>query len=143
LIAALEEVNCVLQVTCAEVDTSQTAIGADKAIRMVRLFSNPHGLLGSGAGFRKVTLLDEGLDEPDAGEHRGQPGLPETLADQVALESVDVALETFARTSVVAPSEVGLSQAEICHDPKGENRMGLCESESAVAGLDSAVDIAR
>src|SRR3989441_5827468 len=69
--------------------------------------------------------------------------LAEALADQVAIEGLDVALKIFPRTRVVAKTEIGQPQMVIRYDPKGEIPTDGGGGEAAVARLDGAVEIAR
>src|SRR2546422_787186 len=110
---------------------------------MIHRLSNLVPFFCPGDSLGELSTGGKYVDQPGSGLNRGQIRLAEALADQVAIEGLDVALEIFPRTRVVAKTEIGQPQMVIRYDPKGEIPTDGGGGEAAVARLDRAVEIAR
>src|SRR2546422_2152042 len=141
--AALEESNRLVEISFAEVEIPETAIRADETERVIHHLGDPYPFLSPGDSLGELSTRGKHVDQPDPGLNRGQIRLAEAFADQFAFEGLDVALEAFTRATIVAQTEIGLPQAQICHDLEGEIPTGRGGGEGAVARLDGAVEVAR
>ena len=110
---------------------------------MIDRLGNPHRFLSPSDPLRELSPLGKRVNQPDSRQNRGQTRLAEPLAAKLALKGVDVALEAFTRTTMVAKDDVGLPQAQICHDLEGEIFPGLGDGKGAAAGCHSSVEVTR
>ena len=109
---------------------------------MFHRLSNSHRFLSPGDPLRELSTRGKHVDQPDPRLNRGQIRFAKTLTNQLALDGLDVALETISCTRVVAQTEIGDSQTEIRRDLKAEIPTGLGDGKGVMTGLDNAVRLA-
>src|SRR5882724_2930554 len=110
---------------------------------MICALGNAHRLLSRVDSLRELSALGKRPNQIDPGENRDQPGLAEPLADQLALQGLEVGLEKRLRPTEVSPVVADLSQAQSCHDLEREVLTSLGDGKGAITRLHRAVEITR
>jgi len=78
------------------------------------------------------------VDQPDAGENRGQNPLAKALVGEVAFEELDGALEAISGTLELAEAQVNLAHAHARYHFEAKIATRLCHGQGPLTGTDSA-----